>query len=111
MILPFQKDEALLHDIRRTADQAEGFRLWWLGQSGFLIQWQRKHLLFDPYLSDTLTEKYKNTDKPHERISKRVIDPGLLDMIDWVTSSHNHTEHALNTRSHISNTKSCSNPV
>jgi L-ascorbate metabolism protein UlaG (beta-lactamase superfamily) len=93
MITPFQQDETLLRDIWHSADQAEGFRIWWLGQSGFLLQWQGKHLLFDPYLSDTLTEKYKNTDKPHERVSERVIDPGRLDMIDWVTSSHNHTDH------------------
>jgi L-ascorbate metabolism protein UlaG (beta-lactamase superfamily) len=30
--------------------------LWWLGLSGFLIQWQGHHLLLDPYLSDSLTK-------------------------------------------------------
>ena len=28
------------------------------GRGGFLIRWQNTHLLFDPYLSDSLTKKY-----------------------------------------------------
>jgi L-ascorbate metabolism protein UlaG (beta-lactamase superfamily) len=71
----------------------DGFRLWWLGQSGFLIQWMGHHLLMDPYLSDSLTLKYEGTDKPHVRMSERVIDPSRLDFIEVVTSSHNHTDH------------------
>ncbi len=93
MIKPLQSDHQLIADIQRTVNQTEGFRIWWLGQSGFLIQWQGKHLLFDPYLSDSLTIKYAHTDKPHVRVSERVIDPALLTMIDVVTSSHNHTDH------------------
>lgn len=69
------------------------FEIWWLGQSGFLLQWNRKCLLFDPYLSDTLTKKYASTNRPHVRMSERVIDPAILDCIDIVTSSHNHTDH------------------
>ncbi|MBA4849883.1 MBL fold metallo-hydrolase [Emticicia sp. BO119] len=93
MIQAFQKDQQLLNDIRSSIHQTEGFRVWWLGQSGFLIQYNGKHLLFDPYLSDALTKKYANTDKPHIRISELVIAPNELDMIDVVTSSHNHTDH------------------
>ncbi len=92
-ISAFQKDQALLDDIRSTAGKAAGFRLWWLGQSGFMLQWQGRHLLFDPYLSDSLTHKYAATDKPHVRMSERVIDPARLDFVDVVTSSHNHTDH------------------
>jgi L-ascorbate metabolism protein UlaG (beta-lactamase superfamily) len=93
MIAAFQKNETLLADIVQNHSQSEGFRLWWLGQSGFLVQWQGKHLLLDPYLSDSLTDKYAQTDKPHTRLSERVIDPALLAMVDVVTSSHNHTDH------------------
>jgi L-ascorbate metabolism protein UlaG (beta-lactamase superfamily) len=67
--------------------------LWWLGQSGFLVQWQNHYLLLDPYLSDSLTQKYASTDKPHVRMSECVIAPERLDFIDVVTSSHNHTDH------------------
>jgi L-ascorbate metabolism protein UlaG (beta-lactamase superfamily) len=93
LIKPYQQDEALMEDIHRYKTLAEGFRVWWLGQSGFLLQWQGKHLLFDPYLSDSLTHKYAQTDKPHTRLSERVIDPARLGKIDVVTSSHNHTDH------------------
>jgi L-ascorbate metabolism protein UlaG (beta-lactamase superfamily) len=50
----------------------------------------------DPYLSDSLTRKYAGTDKPHERITERVVHPaalGALGVIDAVTSSHLHTDH------------------
>ena len=93
MIKPLQQGAQLLRDIRSTADLTDGFRLWWLGQSGFLIQWNQRHCLLDPYLSDSLTIKYADTDKPHERISELVIEPESLDMVDVVTSSHNHTDH------------------
>ncbi len=93
MIPAYQKDDALLADIRATFSEENGFRLWWMGQSGFLLQWRGKHLLFDPYLSDSLTKKYAQTDKPHVRMSEQVIDPARLDFLDIVTSSHNHTDH------------------
>ena len=69
------------------------FDIWWLGQSGFLIQWNGTLVLFDPYLSDSLTKKYNGTTKPHVRMSELVINPELLDRVDIVTSSHNHTDH------------------
>jgi L-ascorbate metabolism protein UlaG (beta-lactamase superfamily) len=87
-----QKDQALLDDIART--RAEGrSRMWWLGQSGFLVVTPEATVLFDPYLSDSLTIKYATTDKPHTRVTERVIDPAHLTGIDLITSSHNHTDH------------------
>ena len=93
MITPFQKDDALLAEIRSTATDANSFACWWLGQSGFLIKWAGKHLLLDPYLSDSLTKKYADTKKPHVRMTELVIDPARLDYVDTETSSHNHTDH------------------
>ncbi|HVZ98172.1 MAG TPA: MBL fold metallo-hydrolase [Chitinophagaceae bacterium] len=69
------------------------FYLWWLGQSGYLLQWNRKRVLIDPYLSDSLTKKYAATDKPHVRMSEIVVKPELLKDIAVITSSHNHTDH------------------
>jgi L-ascorbate metabolism protein UlaG (beta-lactamase superfamily) len=93
MIVPVQKDAALLNDIHAADRHDDQFRLWWLGQSGFLVQYQRRHLLLDPYLSNSLTTKYAATDKPHVRMTELVVDPARLDFIDAVTSSHNHTDH------------------
>lgn len=93
LIKPLLQDDALLDDIDRAKGSPSALHIWWLGQSGFLLQHNGHHLLFDPYLSDSLTVKYANTDKPHVRLSERVIDPARLSMIDVVTSSHNHTDH------------------
>lgn len=92
LIAPVQRDEVVIRDIAE-ADLGNGFSVWWLGQSGFLIKAPCGVLLFDPYLSDSLTKKYAQTDKPHTRLSERVVDPALLTMVDVVTSSHNHTDH------------------
>jgi L-ascorbate metabolism protein UlaG (beta-lactamase superfamily) len=92
MIKPIQQNEDLVRDIAEFQG-TDSFKVWWLGQSGFLIKWHGKHLLFDPYLSDSLSVKYANTDKPHTRVSELVIEPELLPRIDIVTSSHNHTDH------------------
>lgn len=95
LIPAYCKDAALQRQIHASKQQGstDAFDIWWLGQSGFLIQWNSRCLLFDPYLSDSLTKKYASTARPHVRLSERVIAPHLLDCIDIVTSSHNHTDH------------------
>ena len=93
LIKAYKKDQALKDEILTTQKNKDGFRLWWLGQSGYLLQWKGIHLLIDPYLSDSLTKKYADSDKPHIRMSERVIAPEELDFIHLATSSHNHTDH------------------
>lgn len=93
MIEPALSDDALLADIAAPKPGADDFCMWWLGQSGFLIQWSGRHLLLDPYLSDSLTKKYASTDKPHVRMTRRAVDPARLSFIDVAASSHNHTDH------------------
>src|SRR5205807_7710104 len=47
-------------------------------------------------LSDSLTHKYAGTDKPHVRMTERVVAPAALagiGVIDMITSSHNHSDH------------------
>ena len=89
---PILRDDDFLSDVRES--RADGqLNIWWLGQSGFLVQFGDAHLLLDPYLSDSLTKKYAETEKPHVRMTERVIAPERLDFIDVATSSHNHTDH------------------
>jgi L-ascorbate metabolism protein UlaG (beta-lactamase superfamily) len=92
VILPLLADDAFLSDVERPLPEG-ALRVWWLGQSGFLVRTSSRRLLLDPYLSDSLTEKYATTDKPHVRLTARVIAPERLRKIDVVTSSHNHTDH------------------
>jgi L-ascorbate metabolism protein UlaG (beta-lactamase superfamily) len=93
VIEPAQSDGAFLADVQAAMDGDQHFSLWWLGQSGYLIKWRGHHALLDPYLSDSLTKKYAATEKPHVRMTRRVVAPERLNFIDVVTSSHNHTDH------------------
>ncbi len=97
MIEPVLRDEAFLADV--AAASGSGLHVWWVGQSGFLVDWSGwgeadgGRILFDPYLSDSLTEKYCDTDKPHVRMTRRVVAPEKLEGIDLATSTHAHTDH------------------
>jgi L-ascorbate metabolism protein UlaG (beta-lactamase superfamily) len=93
VIKPVLQDDLFLEDVFRAKSHPDQLHLWWLGQSGYLLQWHKRHLLIDPYLSDSLTKKYANKNKPHVRMTERVIAPERLDFVDVVTSSHNHTDH------------------
>jgi len=93
LIKAVKKDEELIREMHSLLTDEKHYHLWWLGQSGFLLQWKSKRVLIDPYLSDSLTKKYADTNKPHIRMSERVVDPALLKNISIVTSSHNHTDH------------------
>ena len=83
----------MIRDAEQYAADSRHFHVWWLGQSGYLLLWQGKRVLIDPYLSDSLTQKYAATSKPHIRMSEQVIEPHLLKKISIITSSHNHTDH------------------
>jgi L-ascorbate metabolism protein UlaG (beta-lactamase superfamily) len=95
MIEPLLKDDAFLANVvaARALMSEERLFIWWLGQSGFLVCYRGECLVFDPYLSDALTTKYAGTDKPHVRMTARVVDPARLDFVSVITSSHNHTDH------------------
>lgn len=93
LIKAIKKDKELVAEMDLLLNDDNHFHLWWLGQSGFLLQWKGKRVLIDPYLSDSLTKKYLTTDKPHTRMSELVVKPELLTNISIVTSSHNHSDH------------------
>ena len=93
MIKAIKKNQELVAEMDTLLNDSTHYHLWWLGQSGYLLQWKGKRVLIDPYLSDSLTKKYATTDKPHIRMSELVMRPELLKGITIVTSSHNHTDH------------------
>lgn len=92
MIEPLLADDALLADVE-SAHADAALHVWWLGQSGFLVQYAGRHLLVDPYLSDSLTRKYAATSTPHVRMTRRVVAPERLGFADVVLSTHGHTDH------------------
>ncbi len=93
LIPAVKKNEALIAEMDTLLPDEKQFHLWWLGQSGYLLQWKGKRVLIDPYLSDSLTKKYADTNKPHIRMTEKVLEPDALKNITVVTSSHNHTDH------------------
>lgn len=93
MIQPVLHGEAFLRDVAMARQERDRLHLWWLGQSGFLVQWNNCHVLLDPYLSDALTRKYAGTDKPHVRMTGLVVEPEHLNFIDLTTATHQHTDH------------------
>jgi L-ascorbate metabolism protein UlaG (beta-lactamase superfamily) len=90
---PLLRDQALLTDMATANRIDRHFRLWWLGQSGFLLQWNGRHFLLDPYLSDSLARKYAATRTPHARMTPPPVNPEKLGFIDIVSSTHIHTDH------------------
>lgn len=82
----------------RLADRATAPRdgevvLYWLGQAGFVIESGKFRMLIDPYLSDSLAEKYTGTKFPHTRMMAAPITTSELDHVDLVMCTHRHTDH------------------
>lgn len=68
-------------------------RLYWLGQAGFVIESHRLRWLIDPYLSDSLANKYRGTRFDHVRMMPAPIAPTELPPLDAVLCTHRHTDH------------------
>lgn len=79
-------------DPNRLASQG-GAQVWWLGQAGFLIVQNGLRIVIDPYLSDSLAEKYQGTAFPHRRMMPPPVAPDGLRNVDWVLCTHAHTDH------------------
>jgi L-ascorbate metabolism protein UlaG (beta-lactamase superfamily) len=70
-----------------------GAALWWLGQAGFLISQGGLRIVIDPYLSDSLAEKYRGRPFPHQRMMPPPVAPEALQAVDWLFCTHSHTDH------------------
>lgn len=67
--------------------------IYWLGQAGFVIEFSGCRMLIDPYLSNSLADKYRGTKFPHVRMMDAPILPDELDRLDLVLCTHRHTDH------------------
>jgi L-ascorbate metabolism protein UlaG (beta-lactamase superfamily) len=93
LIQPVRSGEALVDEIGATCPTPGSIAVWWLGQSGFLIKSQSGVLIVDPYLSEHLTTKYANSDKPHVRMTASPLRGEDLHDVDIVLGSHKHSDH------------------
>jgi L-ascorbate metabolism protein UlaG (beta-lactamase superfamily) len=79
-------------DVWKMAELA-GPVIAWLGQAGFIVRAGRERILIDPYLSNSLEEKYRGTDRPHPRMMPPPITVPELAGVEWVLCTHRHTDH------------------
>ena len=76
-----------------TAPPGTALRLYWLGQAGWVIDGGGRRLVIDPYLSDTLAQKYAGTAHPHIRMMPAPAAPAAIAHVDAVLATHAHTDH------------------
>jgi L-ascorbate metabolism protein UlaG (beta-lactamase superfamily) len=67
--------------------------LWWLGQAGWALRHGDVLVLVDPYLSDSLAEKYRGKVFPHERMVPVPVAPEAISGVTAVLCTHGHTDH------------------
>jgi len=72
---------------------SEGINIAWIGQAGFIIKFNQKIFVIDPYLSDFLSKKYKGTIFPHIRLMPIPINPEDFNKISYIFCTHAHSDH------------------
>ncbi|WP_428374322.1 MBL fold metallo-hydrolase [Lichenicoccus sp.] len=75
------------------AEPNEGVALAWLGQAGFVLRIGAAVVLVDPYLSDSLATKYRDTRFPHTRMMPAPIAADAVPRVDLVVCTHRHGDH------------------
>lgn len=93
MIEPIRSGQELVQEVLGTRPGPGVVACWWLGQSGFLLKSPEATVLIDPYLSEHLTAKYHDTDRPHVRMTRCPVRPEELTGIDLLLASHKHSDH------------------
>jgi L-ascorbate metabolism protein UlaG (beta-lactamase superfamily) len=93
MLKPVLSGKDLIEDIAATEFPGDGVAVWWLGQSGYVYKSREATVYIDPYLSDSLTQKYKGTEKPHIRMTASPLRPSQVGNADIVISTHKHSDH------------------
>jgi L-ascorbate metabolism protein UlaG (beta-lactamase superfamily) len=93
LIKPVCNGERLLEKIKETREADHALAVWWLGQSGYAFKWRDRVLYADLYLSEHLTAKYADTDKPHVRMTEAPLRGHQIADAELVLASHKHSDH------------------
>lgn len=80
-------------DSQLSTGPGRDLAIYWLGQAGFVIDGGGKRIVIDPYLSDSLAQKYRGKPYPHERMAPPPLDAAGLGAVDLVLCTHHHTDH------------------
>lgn len=84
---------ALGHELSQPPRAPGTLALNWLGQAGFAFRARSSLLLVDPYLSDSLGEKYAGTEFSHRRMMPSPLPPEAARGISAVLCTHGHGDH------------------
>lgn len=85
--------QPLAEYLRQEPAPDQGVELFWLGQAGFILRSADCTLVIDPYLSDSLAEKYRGKPFAHQRMMPAPITAQELDDVQFVLVTHHHTDH------------------
>ncbi len=78
---------------RLAQTRLQGISLFWLGQAGFVIEAHGRRIVIDPYLSDSLAVKYRDSAYSHARMAAAPVTAEELGAVDLVLCTHHHTDH------------------
>ncbi len=93
MIEPVRSGVELIEEIRGSTPAPGSLHAWWLGQSGFLFKSPTGLVAVDLYLSEYLTRKYEDTERPHVRMTRAPLRGGDLRGVSLILASHKHSDH------------------
>ncbi len=93
MIIPKQHGAALIRDIQSARPEPGEVAIWWLGQSGYALKTASALIYVDLYLSEHLTTKYAQTEKPHIRMTEAPLRGHEITNATWIFASHKHSDH------------------
>jgi L-ascorbate metabolism protein UlaG (beta-lactamase superfamily) len=91
--------DLVVHPLEGTLAEAlaggpsEALRLYWLGQAGFVVDVAGRRLVIDPYLSDSLAEKYPSGPFRYDRLMPPSVTVEELGRVDAMLVTHSHTDH------------------
>ena len=91
--ISFERITSLEEFIENKSIPSDELHLAWIGQAGFMFKFKDKLMIIDPYLSDYLSKKYKGKLFPHIRLMEIPISPEKIVNIDYIISSHAHSDH------------------
>jgi len=107
MIQPVLRGAALLREIDSTQPSPGQVAIWWLGQSGYAIKSASALIYVDLYLSEHLTTKYANTEKPHIRMTDSPVRGAEIGNARTVFASHKHPSSPVTSTPIISTPAPC----
>ena len=84
-------DKSQILNTKLQDDQAA---LFYLGQEGYLIKYQEKYIVIDPYLSSYVDENCCSETVKWVRNYPAPLKPEDLDFVDYVLLTHEHYDHA-----------------